>query len=56
MSSADRLPGRMSEPPERKPPRCPVHGRPMKRVGRGLFECRVCKKTWKEADLRSEES
>jgi tRNA(Ile2) C34 agmatinyltransferase TiaS len=56
MSSVDRLPGRMSEPPERKPPRCPVHDRPMKRAGRGLFRCVLCDKTWSEADLRSAET
>jgi tRNA(Ile2) C34 agmatinyltransferase TiaS len=54
MSSVDRVPGRMSEPPEREPPECPVHKRRMKRVGRGLFRCVVCGKTWSEADLRSE--
>jgi tRNA(Ile2) C34 agmatinyltransferase TiaS len=56
MSSVDRLPGRMSEPPEREPPRCPVDDRPMKRTGRGLFRCLACGKTWSEADLRSRNS
>jgi hypothetical protein len=56
MSSVDRVPGRMSEPPLREPPRCPVHDRPMKRVARGLFHCVVCRKDWSEEDLRSEGS
>jgi tRNA(Ile2) C34 agmatinyltransferase TiaS len=52
MSSVDRPPGPMSQPPERESRYCPVDHAPLEWIGRGLFRCRRCRKTWREADLR----
>jgi len=51
MSNMDRLPERMNEPPERES-RCPIHNRPMKWTGPGLFHCKACGMTWSEAVLK----
>jgi ribosomal protein L37AE/L43A len=50
-----REPGPMAQPPKRDR-RCPDDGSRLRRNAAGLFSCKKCKKSWSEAELRSEGS
>lgn len=50
-----RPPGAMAKPPDRER-RCPDDDGRLERTRAGRFFCKVCGRTWDEANLRSERS